>query len=79
MVTARIPATRGGQLRGLLDRQAQTGDVARGREDRSDEEDVVPLDGTYDGWYEPMVIEAVTVIIALIGAKVFTQETNASQ
>ncbi len=37
------------------------------------------LDGTYDGWYEPMVIEAVTVIIALIGAKMFTQETNASQ
>ncbi len=29
------------------------------------------LDGTYEGWMAPMAVEAVVVIIALIGSRVF--------
>ncbi|MEM7780821.1 MAG: DUF4345 family protein [Pseudomonadota bacterium] len=34
------------------------------------------LDGTYEGWYEPMAVEAIAVILALIGAKVLRPEAS---
>ena len=35
------------------------------------------LDGTYEGWYEPMAVEALAVILALIGAKILSSEEKA--
>lgn len=34
------------------------------------------LDGTYAGWHEPMAVEALAVILALLGAKVLTPQAE---
>lgn len=36
------------------------------------------LDGMYEGWYEPMAVEALAVILALVGVKVFSAQTDGS-
>ena len=35
------------------------------------------LDGTYEGWQMPMAIEALTVVLALFGARVLPRPTTA--
>lgn len=37
------------------------------------------LDGTYDGWFAPMTVEAITVILALIGSRVLPHRALAPE